>query len=135
MIPKPIFYDSVKLYPYRDTITYHEPLSKFKEICSNSANEIKIKISHFSGIEELINKNCQESFIDFPENPLLNELLQKTKSKDDLNGLIFQIQQLFESSRVYRININSKYRLMNYLTHLNILGARAATNVIFGKKH
>lgn len=135
MIPKPIFYDSVKLYPYRDTITYHEPLSKFEEIYSNSSNEIKIKISLFlSGIEKLINKNCQVSFIDFLENPLINELLQKSKSKDDMNGLIFQIQQLFESPRVYRININSKYRIMYDLTHINIYGARAATSAIFDKK-
>jgi hypothetical protein len=130
--PTELFTSSSTLYPYRDTITFHEPISKFEDIYFKNGNQYKGKQKLFTyGVKRLIDKGCKLVFIEFPFHPLLADVIIKSPLNEGTKSLNKDILKLFSKSQYDTLYITTKKRMMYDLTHLNEYGAKLITKSIF----
>ncbi|NVO08504.1 MAG: hypothetical protein HXX16_00950 [Bacteroidales bacterium] len=130
--PKELFTSSSALYPYRDTITFHEPISKFQEIYFTNGSQYQEKQKLFTyGIKRLIDKRCKLVFVEFPFHPLLVDVIIKSPFNVGTKRFNKDILKLFPKSQYDTLNITTKKRMMYDLTHLNEFGAKLITDSIF----
>jgi hypothetical protein len=132
MHPKSLFVTSNELYPYRDTLTFHEPISKFEEIYLRSGTEYKYKQNLFlNGIKDLIKKKCNITLVEFPFHPILLKTMQKSPVLNDTKNFNLKLLSLFKDTEVINIQLESDKRMMYDLTHLNNKGATEVSSRIF----
>lgn len=130
--PKPLYLTSTELYPYRDTLTFHEPITKFEEIYFRSGDQYKDKqCLFFKGIEYLKEKNCRIYLVEFPFHPMLSEVMSKSPLDKKTKDFNREILNLFNPHEIKNIQIHSSIRMMYDLTHLNENGAYEVTSRIF----
>ena len=130
--PKSLFATSTELYPYSDTITFHEPLSKFEEIYTQNPDQVDIKEKLFiAGIKRLVEKGCKLTFVEFPFNPRLRTILRNSPVRNDIRNFTQEMLDIFSSSKFDSIEINTPKRMMYDLSHLNEYGAAEVTEKIF----
>jgi hypothetical protein len=130
--PKCLYVTLTELYPYRVTLTFHEPISKFKEIYLQNGNDFMYKQKLFiNGIKDLISKNCNITLVEFPFHPMLQKIMQKSTLNNYTKDFNQKLLTLFHETEVVNIQLNSDKRLMYDLTHLNIKGANEASSKIF----
>jgi hypothetical protein len=130
--PKSLYMTLTELYPYRDTLTFHEPISKFEEIYLQNGNDFRNKQKLFLiGIRDLISKNCRITLVEFPFHPLLQKIMQKSSINNDTKNFNYKLLELFRDTEVVNIQLDSDKRIMYDLTHLNKKGANEATRQIF----
>jgi len=133
--PSELFVTSAKLYPYRDTLTFHEPISKFEEIYSHNNGQIKIKQQLFlSGLKRLLQKHCTITFVEFPFHPILSEVLRNSNLKMEFSGFSKDLIGTFNNFEIDSLTIHSEKRMMYDLSHLNKFGAGLITEEIFKRE-
>ena len=133
-IPKYIYSETFELYPTLDTLTIHEPLSKFWNIYSAKSNLAKTKQELFlKGINRLLSKSCKINFIQFPFHPDLAKVLRNSQSKDEYDFFKERLYNMILGLRLDTITIKSTQRVMYDYTHLNQNGARVTTHFLANK--
>lgn len=123
--PQKIFWTENRLYPYRDTLTYHEPLVKFQDIYNQKNDNYKIKEkAYLYGIRRLINKNCKIVFVEFPIHQNLDEVVPE-KIKTEYSNFMSIVYVEFDKESVIfdTVMFSDQNRNMYDLTHLNEKGA------------
>jgi hypothetical protein len=130
--PKTLYMTSIDLYPYRDTLTFHEPISKFEEIYLKSGDNYKYKQNLFlHGIRDLIKKKCSITLVEFPFHPMLVKIMQASPVYIETKNFNHEVLNLFLDTEEVNIHLNSDNRMMYDLTHLNNKGAAEVSTRIF----
>lgn len=128
--PKNIYHNNVQLYPFRDTLTLHEPLEKFKEIYLNDSKKSNIKEkAYLYGIEKLVNRNCKILCVKFPIHSNLYDIIPP-KLKEDNSEFDSEILIKIGNEVELNFDFTSQNRNMYDLTHLNEKGARDFTEYL-----
>ena len=135
LMPESLFYSSSSLYPYKDSLTFHEPIEKFITIYNqdNHAVDKKNKL-YMAGLKKLKSKNCSIVFVEFPFHPMLSPVLSENKSKETIDKFWLDVSDMLGGIIYDTIYVYSEKRLMYDLTHMNEIGAELFTKEIFNNK-
>lgn len=124
LLPERIFYSNSVLYPTKDSITYHEPITKFSKIYSQNTAQLENRQSlYIDGIKYLISKKCKITMIEFPFDKNMKEILENSQSRKKVEEFNLIINSLFKLNHICFLKLESDKRIMYDLTHMNENGA------------
>ena len=93
--PKPtsIFSETTSMYPYADSIFLAEPISVFEKIHENVPAYLSSKQELLLyGIQQLKDKNCKLSFVEFPYHDILQEIESNSAIRSETEKLKDRVQ-------------------------------------------
>ena len=132
--PKRNIFESTELYPYSDAMQKGLPLSHFKSYYDSTPEFLDEKQRLFLiGIEKLIHKECQLTFVELPFHKELKEIEDKSPIKKETNAFVNHIEDLFEGFERDTIKLKHSKNMFNDYSHLNSVGAKALSEQL-GKK-
>ena len=123
--PKSNISDSSSLYAYSDSMQIGLPLSHFRSYYQTPPSFLHDKQNlYLIGIQNLINKNCKLTFIEFPFHAELEKIENQSPIKAQTDDFINQIGSLFQEYRIDTIKLDESKNIFHDLSHLNCLGAK-----------
>lgn len=129
-IPKSNYFKKhLELYPTQDSISHHTTKKVFIDLY-NSITEKELQQKqdmYFKGIQNLINKNCKITFIEFPYNRELQQIKERTRLNKKFNQFKVNISNLYKNFKTDSLVLKSNKNIMYDYTHLNTLGAKILT--------
>lgn len=118
----------IKLYPNKDSIDVSKLTSKIEEYYKNTPTYLTDKQNlYLIGIQNLIAKNCNINFIEFPFHPKLADLENTYEIKNQLEDFKIDLKKLFNECSIDSIKLDTNKNIFNDATHLNDRGANAIT--------
>ncbi|WP_298346874.1 hypothetical protein [uncultured Algibacter sp.] len=129
------FKTSHKLYPVENSINYHTSLSSFFNRYSTITKErlLDKQDMYLKGLEKLISKNCDITFIEFPYHKALQNIEERTRYNKYFNLFRDNILKKNSNFEMDTLKLESKKNIMYDYTHLNELGARILTKKLINK--
>ena len=124
---KPIrnVFKKTSLYAHKDSMEIGQDLAYFKSNFQNIPVFLNDKQSlYLIGVENLINKNCKISFLEFPFHQDLENIQKYSPAQQKIEMLKNNILLLFDGYQIDSIAINKDKNIFKDLSHLNCLGAK-----------
>ena len=128
--PKKMYMDNSNsyLYPPSDSIVLSLPLSHFEEYYNETPSFLKDKQNLFlKGIQKLITKKCNITFVEFPIHTRLQEIAKNSPLNNEVEFFKKRISELFEDLKFDTILLDNKTNMMFDLSHFNKMGALTTT--------
>ena len=123
--PKSNISESTSLYAYSDSMQIGLPLSHFKSYYQKIPSFLYDKQNlYLIGMQNLINKNCKITFIQFPYHKELEKIENQSLVKEKTDNFIYQIGNLFKDYEIDTIKLKEDKNIFKDLSHLNCLGAK-----------
>lgn len=123
--PKSNISESTSLYAYSDSMQIGVPLSRFKSYYQKIPSFLDDKQNlYLIGIQNLKNKNCKITFIEFPYHKELEKIENQSPIKEKTDDFVYQIGNLFKDYEIDTIKFDVNKNIFKDLSHLNCLGAK-----------
>ena len=123
--PKKNIFKTTNLYPYKDSMEVVQDLAHFKSYYQNTPPFLNDKQSlYLIGVENLINKNCKISFLEFPFHQDLKNIEKQSPAYQKIEALKNDIAFLFSEFQTDTLDINKGKNIFKDLSHLNCKGAK-----------
>ena len=123
--PKRNILKKTNLYPYKDSMEIGLPISHFKSYYQKTPTFLNDKQSlYLIGVENLINKNCKISFLEFPFHQDLKNIEKQSPAYQKIEALKNDIAFFFSEFHTDSLDINKGKNIFKDLSHLNCVGAK-----------
>ena len=116
--------ETTELYAYADSMRIQLPLSHFRDYYQKIPIFLGDKQNlYLIGIENLILKNCEMTFIEFPYHRELESIENQSPIKKKTDDFIFRIGSLFNEFKTDTLWLSKDQNNFSDLSHLNSVGA------------
>lgn len=127
--PKRNIFETTKLFSYSDSMEIGLPLSHFKNYYEDIPSFLNEKQNlYLEGINNLIQKRCNISFVEFPYHYNLKKIEDESQIKNITEEFKYQIKNMFNDFAVDTIEIDKSGNIFKDLSHLNSNGAKDLSN-------
>ena len=123
--PKRNIFKTTNLYTYKDSMQIGQELSHFRSYYKTIPDFLHEKQNlYLLAIQNLINKNCKISFLEFPVYSDLKDLEKESPANQKIEELKNNMLLLFDDCQIDSIEINKDINIFEDLSHLNCVGAK-----------